>query len=128
MPVVNNKMARVYRVDGVATFYPGLNQIDAEALKKCCAHPLFDARVVAGDLDIKHIDLVPETSPAQTTEAEPQEASDKRLSVAEMKELINATLNIPDLERLIEADQRKPVVAAARAQIARLRQEEKEEK
>lgn len=119
MPTLNNKMARVFRVDGVAIFYPGLNQADEETLRKCCEHPLFDAHVRAGNLEISKADLIP----APASDDAEATATAAPLSVAEMKELIAGTLNIPDLEKLIEADQRKQVVAAARAQIARLRQE-----
>lgn len=120
MPTLNNKLARVFRVDGVAIFYPGLNQVDTETLRKCCEHPMFDARVVSGELEISDHDLVPQV--AASVEGT-EEVDNKTFSVLEMKELIAGTLNIPDLEKIIEADPRKQVVAAARAQIARLRQE-----
>lgn len=119
MPIINNKMARVYRV-GDVTLFPGLNQVSKEALDKCCTYALFDARVVAHDLEIRaNDDLISVSSVSDAAGEKVPET--KRLTVKEMEELIADVLNIGDLENIASSDDRKGVQNAVQAQLAKLR-------
>ena len=86
---------------GLHRVMPGINEIADEVLNQLKAHPLFQARVDKGQIQILQDSV----------------SKDGKRSVEEMLNLMPSIFDIKLLKKLIDSDGRAPVVKAAQAQL-----------